>query len=145
MNNKGFTMVEILGVTVLLGILMSVAIGGVVIYKDKAAQQAYDTMAKSSMNAAKNYMIDYPSKKVKVGEYETFDILDLYNDQYLERPADPKNEGKLCKGEVKAILSSKGAGGASLQEYRYEVKICCANYSKLYKYPEGTVTATTCS
>ena len=145
MNNKGFTMVELLGVVVILGILMATAVAGVSIYKDKAAQQAYDTIAETSMNATKNYMMKYPSGNLGVGEYEVFDILDLYNEQYMERPADPKDDGKLCKGEVKAIVSSKGNTGSKLQEFKYEVKLCCANYSKLYKFPEGSVTDTVCS
>jgi len=145
MNNKGFTMVELLGVVVLLGILMAAAIGGVSIYKDKAAEQAYDTIAKTAMNATKNYMMDYPSKKKNVGEFEIIDITDLYEDQYMEIPADPRNDGKACGGEVKAIIIENGTGGSKLQEYKYEVKVCCTNYSKLYKFPEGTISDTTCS
>lgn len=133
MNNKGFTMVEILGVVVILGILMSVAIGGVTIYRDKAAQQSYDTMAKSSTNAVTNYIMDYPDDSGAVF------IKDLYEESYLERPADPNDEGKECNGVV-VYNKNSGTGGDKLDSYDYKVHLCCANYEKTYNYPSGTVT-----
>ena len=44
MNNKGFTLVEILATIAILGILSGIVIGGVQKYIEKSRQQAYDTM-----------------------------------------------------------------------------------------------------
>ena len=58
-NNKGFTMVELLGVMVILAILSGVAIGAVYIYREKAEQQSYDTMAQSAVRSTENYLMDH--------------------------------------------------------------------------------------
>ena len=136
MNNKGFSMVELLGVIVILGILMATAVGGVYIYRQKAEQQGFDTLANSAMNAAKNYVMDHP------GTTEVT-INDLYEDNYLEKPSDPRNSGSVCTGKV-TISVAGVAADENIDEYKYDVKLCCANYSKLYKFPGGTVSDTTC-
>ena len=42
MNKKAFTMVELLGVLVILGILSGVSVTAVYKYKEKAQKQAYE-------------------------------------------------------------------------------------------------------
>ena len=135
MNNKGFTMIEILGVVVLLGILMSTAVIGVSIYKKKAEEDAVEIMANTAMNATKNYLIDHPSDDLNF----VVSLNKLYNSGYMERPVDPSEENKMCIGEVEAIKISD-----SLKTYEYEVKVCCSLYSKLYKFPGNIVTDITC-
>ena len=55
-NNKGFSLVEILAAIVILGVLMTLAANAYNVYKKDARQQAYDTMAKTATTAAENYM-----------------------------------------------------------------------------------------
>jgi len=132
MNNKGFTMVEILGVVVIMGILMAVAVGAVSLYRDRATNQAYDTLAKSASGAAANYIMDYPDNKGAVL------LEDLHDDQYIERPADPNNENKDCEGVV--VYNKTSGTGDKIDSYDYKVHLCCSNYARTYHYPSGTVT-----
>ena len=64
-KNKGFTLVEILTVIVILGILFAVGITAYSKYKDKARIQGYDTMAKSASQAASEYRMDHPDNLVQ--------------------------------------------------------------------------------
>ena len=43
-NNKGFTLVEVLGAIVILGILMGIAVASYSVYRDKANTTSYKLM-----------------------------------------------------------------------------------------------------
>lgn len=141
-NNKGFSIVELLGVMVILGILFSVAIGAVYIYREKAEKQSYDTMAKSASHAAENYAMEYSSET----EVTLEKLMDL---NLLERLADPKDETKTCSGKVKIELASAGSEDGetkTMDDYKYTVKLCCEQYKKEYIFPgEKTNDISDCS
>ena len=69
LNNKGFSLVEILVAIALLAILMTIASQAYNSYKKQARQQAYDTMAKSATVAATNYLME--NNKAKYISFET--------------------------------------------------------------------------
>ena len=77
-NNKGFTLVEILVAIALLGVLMTLAAQAYNVYKKKARQQAYDTMAKTATTAATNYLMENAQSK-----YITFDTPGTRNEGYV--------------------------------------------------------------
>ncbi len=119
MNQKGFSLVELLGTIVILGILSVSGILAYSRYKDKARTQAYDTLAESAMNAAEEYVMDNP--------YETevnFDTLVLYD--YLESSLDPGGSEEDCIGTVR-ITEKKQTDKTKLKENSYVVDMCCAN------------------
>ncbi len=123
MNNKGFTMIEILGTVTILGILSGLAIISYNSYVNLTKMRAYDTLAKSSINAAEEYIMDHPNET-------EVSIATLYDEVYLERPSDPGNKGGLCTGKV---TINKVSGNASqLGTYSYTVTICCTNYNATY-------------
>ena len=128
MNNKGFTLIEILAVIVIVSIISVVGVYAYSRYLDSAREEAYDTMAKSAANAASEYIMDHP-------EIEEVTLEELNEADYLEYPHDPKDEGKACTGIVNITnISSDDA----LDSEEYEVIICCANYSYKYNFPGGT-------
>ena len=69
LNNKGFSLVEILIAIALLAVLMTIASQAYNTYKRQARQQAYDTMAKSVTVAATNYLME--NDKAKYISFET--------------------------------------------------------------------------
>ena len=59
-NRKGFTLVEILAVVVILGILFTIGVTAYTRFIKKAKDDAYETMILSAKNAMDNYMMDHP-------------------------------------------------------------------------------------
>ena len=62
-NNKGFSLIELLGVMVILCILISSSVIAYSRYRKSARIQSYDTMASSAADAAAQYAMDYPGTK----------------------------------------------------------------------------------
>ena len=134
MNNKGFTLVEILSTIVILAILSIISVVAYTRYIDYTKKKAYDTMAISASNAASEYSMDYLG-------IESVTLNELYEGQYLEYPADPSNSSKMCTGKVD-ITHVANYDGLDTEEY--DVTICCSNYSYIYHFPGGSKTITTC-
>ena len=58
LNNKGFSLVELLTTVTILGILMAVAVASVFVYLDNSRKQAMDTIASTSYDGMVNYMME---------------------------------------------------------------------------------------
>ena len=134
LNNKGFSLVEILVAIALLAVLMMIASQAYNSYKKKARQQAYDTMAKSATVAATNYLME--NNKAKYISFET-----LKDMQYVDTLQDPRYKENECTG----IVINKVIPGESLKqldELFQKVKLCCKNYKYQYDYTGDEVTVT---
>ena len=134
LNNKGFSLVEILIAIALLAVLMMIASQSYNTYKKKARQQAYDTMAKSATVAATNYLME--NNKAKYISFET-----LKEMEYVDTLQDPRYKDKECTG----IVINKVIPGESLKqldELFQKVKLCCKNYKYQYDYTGDEVTVT---
>lgn len=127
MNNKGFTLVEILATIAILGILSGIVIGGVQKYIEKSRQQAYDTLASSSVDATKEYVMDHPGV-----EQVYFD--DLLEGNYIDNISNPKDNSSNCSGRVK-VNTKKGSNGV-LDDYTYNVFMCCGSDNYAYEFPK---------
>ena len=130
-NDKGFSLVELLGVILILGILITAAVMAYGRYNKKSKQQSYDTMAKSVTSSVEEYMMDN-------GEVSRLRISELVNGNYLKQTEDPGRRGKTCDGNVKVIHQE--SDDSSLNENSYVVRLCCHNYKMEYSFPEGTQT-----
>jgi len=137
MNNKGFTMVELLATITILGILTITAVIAYTRYLDKSKVKSHDTLAKSAYHAAINYYMEHPLAT------ESISIRKLVEDDYLESDKDTTGE-KSCKGIV--TKESTTTTPNALDEDNYSVELCCANYNYTYSFPGGSKTHnTTCS
>lgn len=135
-NQKGFSLLELLGVVAILGILSVITISAYTKYKDKARNQAYDTLAQSAMDAAEEYLMDNP--------YETevnFDTLVLQD--YLENTSDPGGSEKKCVGTVR-IAETDQTDETKLKETSFVVDMCCANNNYEYESNGRKVKTTMC-
>ncbi len=128
MNNKGFTLVEILATIAILGILSGIVIGGVQKYIEKSRQQAYDTLASSSIDATKEYVMDHPG-------VTNISFSSLKDGDYINNIKDPKDKSKDCAGRVEIIKSYYG-DGTSLDDYKYKVIMCCGVSNFSYDFPD---------
>ena len=129
LNNKGFSLIEILAAIAILAILMTLAVSAYNVYKRKARAQAYDTMAKSAKEAAENYLMDNPGTK-------RITLEKLWEEQYIDTIVDPRNQSQNCTGKV-IIEQEQSSDDKVLDKNNFTVNICCKKYNYTYFYPEG--------
>ena len=125
MNNKGFSMIELLGVIVIIGILAGLAIPAVTKYIGKTRDRAYDNLYESAYSAAQEkYMHDL--ENTDHIDYEI--VRDLYNQGYMDKPIDPANNNSLCDGKV-FITEDEST---EVSEYTFKVQLDCTNECREY-------------
>ena len=125
MNNKGFTLVEILAVVAILGILSGLAIMAYQRYVDVTKKKAYSVMLESTQSAMDEYLMDHPG-----ATSVTFE--ELYEGDYLERPTDPSDKSEMCRGKV-IIRPAEDQEEGALDINEYKVIMCCSNYLYTFK------------
>jgi len=131
MNNKGFTLVEVLAVVAILGILAGVAVMEVGKYINSSRKQAYDTMMDSAYAAATNY---YLENNISDNTEVTFE--ELVNSKHLEEPIDPNMDGVSCYRGSDSSLESKVIIRVG-DNPTFEVKLYCpSGYSDSKTYSE---------
>ena len=111
-KRKGFTLIELIVVIVILGILLLVLIPNVMAAKNKAEDVAYDLTIKKLHDAAVLFTIDYPSTRVTWSSHDggtkaRSDIEITTNNlheawyQYLDEwPKDPRDKNKTFIVEI---------------------------------------------
>ncbi len=109
-NRKGFTMVELLGAVVILGILMMVAIPSVSSLIQNSKNKYYISQKKNLESAAKSY---YSNNKIILrneGDFVDVSLEELVNKKYIS---------KMVDGTKAECVMSKPAGNNSSQEYTF--------------------------
>ena len=127
MNNKGFSMIELLGVIVLIGLLAGLAIPAVTKYIGKTRNRAYDNIYESAYAAAQDkYIHDLEDTD------QVYTLRNLYDEGYLDEPIDPANK-TFCEGEVMITeLDNDAASDLEVSEYRFQVRLECTNECREY-------------
>lgn len=75
MNNKAFSLIEILAVIVLLSVLSTLVIINVTKYMERAEETSYNTLVKSVKEATELYVADHSTNYPELNtEGATFDI-----------------------------------------------------------------------
>ena len=127
MNNKGFSLIELLGVIVIVSVLAAVAIPAVTKYIKKTNDRAYDNIYDSSYSAAQaKYMHD-----LETGN-QSYNIGVLYDEGYMDQPIDPANRS-FCDGNVDVIeLDVDDASDLEVSQYKFEVSLECTGKCRAY-------------
>lgn len=118
-NNKGFTLIEMLGAVVLLGILSTVAVVSVSRYLTKSRKNAFQIMEQSIYEAAKSCQIQ--NNCVAGNKYDTTFLI---NSGYLNSLKNPISSQKDCSGYVK-IEKANATSDSEYQKYKYIVSLTC--------------------
>ena len=131
-QSKGFTIVEILAVVVILGILAGVAVPMVYRYVDKSKKQSYETMESTVYAGAKNYVLEQNMSLNSCAsgytDIETIGDNFLQDLQYVERLVDPNDKSKQCVYNVYGCEETEAAGDA-LATYKYKIELKCLDYT----------------
>lgn len=104
-NNKGFTMVELLGAIVVLGILMMVAIPAVKNFIDQGKESYYKTQKKNLEGAAKTYFRENHMLLREIGDSTIITMDQLVSNKYIStvKDADKLN----CIGDATSETERK--------------------------------------
>lgn len=144
MNQKGFTMVELLVTVTILGILSTLTIAGYSKYQNWARVESYNVMSHSVKQAAEDYIMDHPGDANPATEdgtthhylpttSRTITFKELVKGGYLKSPTDPQKKEKSCSGGVRVGYIDEEEG-AALDYYVYEIDLCCSAYQKQFVY-----------
>ena len=125
LNNKGFTLVEIIAVVAIMAVLMGVAVVGVSKYQESAREDAYHAMESSAHAAAQNYIQKY-SLIIPTSGWKEIPISNLVEDEFLAPLKDPKAKGFECGGTIYA--QKEPALNNKLSHITYKVNIVCEQY-----------------
>ena len=132
MNKKGFTMVELLAVIVIIGVLAGVGIPAVTRQLEKSKIESFNTMRLSVCDAARNKILQDkmvcvvpPSPADPTTGNCSFDISTLLTEQYLDTLKDPSDENKNCTGTV--YVNSIDHNNL-VDEYNIKVNLVCIKY-----------------
>lgn len=122
-KNKGFTIVELLGVIAILGVIATIAVVGVSAVLKNMKENYYKSQADMIVLAAKDfYSANRGQLPKEIGSTEKVEIKDLISQGYLDPVYDyNKKECQMDEGSdnnVTVTLSAKG-------EYHYSVNLSC--------------------
>ncbi len=130
LNNKGFSLIELLGVMVILSLILVAGVAQYRKYIKQVSDEVYDDMAQSIYAATENYLMDHPNaKKVEVS--------DLIEEGYIEDIADPGKADSNCESKVTITPSTESSDDTALNKNSYVVNLCCNKYDYSYRYPEN--------
>ena len=142
LNNKGFTLIEIIGAVVILSILTLITTAAFLSYSDWSRKKALDTMARSASVAAEQYIMDYPHAFVPESEAKLpasydkgIDFSTLADNGYLNDIRDPASTSHKCSGKVViGYMEADENDSRALDQYMFVVYECCSNYKARYVF-----------
>ena len=149
LNQKGYTLIEILAAITILGIITYLAVAGYTRYLDYARQKSYKVLFKSAATAAEEFIMDNPGASVATKEVTEADgsityaiesatapgvsFQTLVEEGYLKEVMDPGDKNIKCKGKV-TIGLVRGETKGALDQYIYVVDSCCPSRKTRYTY-----------
>lgn len=127
LNKKGFTLVELLAVIVILGVIMLIAIPSIGTIISNSRENSFLSSGKMYISSAQNYVAS-GDIVVSSGETKNVDIKEVNNGKYDKSPIDSKYS---IIGSVSITIDDKGNA-------TYTAKICesadqknCASNGKM--------------
>ena len=95
-NKKGFTMLELLAVIIILGILVTLAYMGVSQYLDRTKSAVYEDYEKNITDGVTNYLIDHTGYIPLEGESLVVDVSKLICEGHVNNLEDRNISNRTC-------------------------------------------------
>lgn len=161
-NRYGFTLIEMLGTIVILGVLGTIAVAGVTKYLKQSRQKAYDMLKDAAYEAVSNCASE---SNCILSDNAEFTVAELIEKGYLDSFKNPKNSSEECTGKVVVkVKSATGTGkitesntgdcesgncingnkkvevDEAYSSYLYKVTVNCSGFTNQDPsyYPKGT-------
>lgn len=146
MNNKGFSLIEMLAAVVILGVLGTIAVVGTTKYINQSRKKAYIVMSESIYEAAMNcqtkgdcttggYFVNFRGSTTNSNSSR-----DLIAKGYIDELKNPISKNEQCQGTVmiEVIDESK-----EYKKYSYTVSLMCPGLKmKTAKYEKQNCSIT---
>ena len=126
-NKRGFTVVELLVVLVILGILITLAYMGVSRYLNQARSTTYEDFEKNITSGVTNYLIDHTGSIPNEGESLVVDVEKLVCEGYIDNLQDPRESSKTCNLESYAIVKRNNDTSSNM-DIEYSACLKCSSY-----------------
>ena len=135
MKNKGFTLVELLGVIVVLAIVGGIATLAITNYLGNSKEKVYRNYVATLKTTVEDYLIDDFAKNgnllPNVGGSRTFTLNDLINAKVIEELKDPN--GGICNQTTTIVTVKRDVDTDINFNLTYDVYLDC---------PRATLTCT---
>lgn len=132
MNKKGFTLVELLAVILILGLLIGITTGIYNSYLSSSRYKTFNLNEKSFVNAVKEAYLDCESnhpnnvfcKEHKQGEDDTIYLKDLVDDDYIDAIKNPYNTDELCNLDKSYVTVTNNSNNTNSINFDISYKVC---------------------
>ncbi len=126
-NKKGFTLLELIAVIIILGILMSLAYTSVSKYLNQARSTTYSDFEKNITSGVTNYLIDHTGSIPDEGESLVVDVEKLVCEGYVDDLQDPRESARTCNLESYAIVKRNNDTSSNM-DIEYSACLKCTGY-----------------
>lgn len=137
LNNKGFTMVEMLAAVAILAIVSGIAVSSYTRYQENARNDSYEAMEQSAFSAAQSYILEKGLIIPEEPDTRTIEVSTLVDTGYLSNLEDPRTKGDMCHAGSTVKVSKKKSSGTTLEQYTFLVTIKCNGYTSSHVDDSG--------
>lgn len=137
-NKKGFTIVELLGVIIILSVLFFIAVPAVSKYYTKSKMKAYYDLEKTMKSSATNYLLEYSSEiPNNIGDIKEITLKTLIDTRYVEDIVDLDQKDIKCDYDKSKVIVTRvevikdDPLDNTIDNIKLDYKVClvCSNYS----------------
>ena len=133
MNNKGYTLVELLAVIVIIALLGGIATISYISYQNTSAERVFETYMDSMHESAIMYYLEHGNEKpISTGDVKTLYLsnlpIDKFNNPYEAGDYCVNSDSYVSVEYLKAV-NDKGTSGL-----KYHVCLKCNRFNKCKDY-----------